>query len=116
MPVTKVDAFVRSKEANGKTLRELAELPYTRGVYLRKITRSMVEIPILPETEIIRGDILTIAGSTRHVDAAVAALGHTDRPVENTDLPDIAASNVICSVISAITYVPDVVRLSRWKT
>ena len=42
----------------------------------------MVEIPILPETEILRGDILTIGGSTRHVDAAVAALGHADRPVE----------------------------------
>ena len=35
----------------------------------------MVEIPILPETEVLRGDILTIAGSTRHVDAAVEALG-----------------------------------------
>ena len=46
----------------------------------------MVEIPILPETEILRGDILTIGGSTRHVDAAVAALGHADRPVESTDL------------------------------
>jgi len=112
MPVTKVDAFVRSKEANGKTLRELAELPYTRGVYLRKITRSMVEIPILPETEILRGDILTIAGSTRHVDAAVAALGHADRPVESTDLAVVAAGIVIGGVIGALTYVAGGVPIS----
>ena len=37
-----------------------------------KITRNMVEMPMLPETEILRGDILTVGGSTRHVDAAVA--------------------------------------------
>ena len=62
MPATQVDVFVRSKAFNGKTLRELADQPFARGVYLGKITRSMVEIPILPETEILRGDILTIAG------------------------------------------------------
>jgi putative transport protein len=112
MPVTKVDVFVRSKEASGKTLRELAELPYTRGVYLRKITRSMVEIPILPETEILRGDILTIAGSTRHVDAAVAALGHADRPVESTDLAVVAAGVVIGGVVGALTYVAGGVPIS----
>jgi len=112
MPVTKVDVFVRSKEANGKTLRELAELPYTRGVYLRKITRSMVEIPILPETEILRGDILTIAGSTRHVEAAVAALGHADRPVESTDLAVVAAGIVIGGVVGALTYVAGGVPIS----
>jgi putative transport protein len=112
MPVTKVDVFVRSKEANGKTLRELAELPYTRGVYLRKITRSMVEIPILPETEILRGDILTIGGGTRHVDAAVAALGHADRPVESTDLAVVAAGIVIGGVVGALTYVAGGVPIS----
>ena len=112
MPVTKVDVFVRSKEANGKTLRELAELPYTRGVYLGRITRSMVEIPILPETEILRGDILTIAGSTRHVDAAVAALGHADRPVESTDLAVVAGGIVIGGVVGALSYVAGGVPIS----
>ncbi len=112
MPVTKVDVFVRSKDANGKTLRELAELPYTRGVYLRKITRSMVEIPILPETEILRGDILTLAGSTRHVDTAVAALGHADRPVESTDLAVVAGGIVIGGIVGALSYVAGGVPIS----
>jgi dissimilatory sulfite reductase (desulfoviridin) alpha/beta subunit len=49
-----VDVFVRSKVVNGKTLREIADLPETRGIYLRKITRNMVEIPVLPETELDR--------------------------------------------------------------
>ena len=91
VPVTVVDVFVRSKAVNGRTLRELADEPYTRGIYLRKIMRNMVEIPVLPETEILRGDILTIGGSTRNVDTAVAAIGHADRPVESTDLAVVAA-------------------------
>jgi putative transport protein len=105
MPVTMVDVFVRSKSMNGQTLRELADRPASRGIYLRKITRSMIEIPILPETEILRGDILTIAGSTRHVDQAVATLGHADRPVESTDLAVVSAGIVIGGLIGALAYV-----------
>jgi putative transport protein len=105
VPVTLVDVFVRSKAVNGKTLRELADLPQTRGIYLRKITRSMVDIPVLPETEVLRGDILTIAGTTRHVDAAVGLLGHADRPVESTDLAVVSAGIVLGGLVGALTYV-----------
>jgi len=112
MPVTAVDVFVRSKAVNGKTLREVADLPETRGIYLRKITRSMVEIPILPETEILRGDILTLGGSIRHVDAAVARLGHADRPVESTDLAVVSAGIVLGGLIGALTYVAGGVPIS----
>jgi putative transport protein len=105
MPVTRVDVFVRGKAVNGRTLRELADLPEMRGIYLRRITRNMVEIPILPETEILRGDILTIAGSVQHVDAATATLGVADRPVESTDIAVVGAGIVIGGLIGAITYV-----------
>jgi len=111
-PVTMVDVFIRSKAVNGKTLREIADLPETRGIYLRKITRSMVEIPVLPETEILRGDILTIAGSTQHVNAAVGLLGHADRPVESTDLAVVSAGIVIGGLIGALTYMAGGVPIS----
>jgi putative transport protein len=103
VPATIVDVFVRSKAVNGQTLRQLADEPYTRGIYLKSITRNMVELPILPETEILRGDILTVGGSTRHVDAFVAKIGHADRPVESTDLAVVAAGIVIGGLIGAIS-------------
>src|SRR5512139_3476715 len=105
MAVTQVDVFVRSKAVNGLTLREIADLPHARGIYLRKITRSMVEIPILPETEVLRGDILTLGGSTKHVDAVVGLLGHADRPVESTDLAVVSAGIVLGGLVGALTYV-----------
>ncbi len=105
VPVTMVDVFVRSAAVNGRTLREIADLPAARGIYLRKITRHLVEIPILPETEILRGDILTIGGSTRHVDSATALLGHADKPVELADLAVVAAGIAIGGLVGALTYV-----------
>jgi putative transport protein len=104
MPATLVDVFVRSKAVNGLTLREIADLAEARGIYLSKITRNMIEIPVLPETEVLRGDILTIAGSTRHVDQAVGLLGHADRPVEATDLAVVSAGIVIGGLLGALTY------------
>src|SRR5258708_5310935 len=61
VPVEGVDVYVTNKEVDGKTLVELAQLPSSRGVFLRKITRGAVatSIPILPNTTIFRGDIPT---------------------------------------------------------
>jgi len=105
MPVTAVDVFVTSKTINGRTLRELADHPAARGIYLRRITRDMIDIPILPGIEILRGDILNVAGSTRHVDAFVAAAGHADRPTETTDLAVVSGGIVIGGLVGALAIV-----------
>lgn len=103
IPVEQVDVFVRSKNYAGNTLRELAEDPLTRGIYLRKILRNLVEIPILPETEILRGDVLTVQGSRLHVEALVLAIGHADRPAEATDLKVVAAGIVVGGLVGALS-------------
>jgi putative transport protein len=99
-----LDVLVTNKKVSGMTLLELAEMPWTRGVYVRKITRSMVELPILAGTEILRGDILTLAGSQRHVEAAVKELGYADRPVETTDIAFLGAGIVLGGLIGALSY------------
>lgn len=103
MPAEVLDVFVTSKEANGKTVAELGQSPAARGIYLRKIVRNLVEIPVLPGTEILRGDVLTLAGSKRHVEAAVQLLGYADRPVEATDLMTVAGGIFLGSIIGAIS-------------
>ena len=103
LPVTAVDVFVTTKAMSGKTLRELADQPFARGVYLRRITRNMVELPLLPETEVLRGDILAIAGNSRHVEAAVKVLGYADRPLETTDLMTVAGGIALGGLIGALS-------------
>jgi putative transport protein len=103
IPVEQVDVFLRNKQFAGKTLREIADEPAARGVYLRKITRNLVEIPILPETEIMRGDILSVQGSRTHIDTFAKAFGYADRPAESTDLMVVAAGIVIGGLVGALS-------------
>ena len=103
-PAEVVDVFVTNKAVGGKTLQEISEPSWARGVYLRKIVRSMVEIPILPGTEIRRGDILTLVGSRRHVEIAIKELGHPDRPVEMTDIAFLGAGIVLGGFVGALSY------------
>jgi putative transport protein len=103
IPVEQVDVFVRNKAISGKTLRELADEPAARGIYLRKIMRNLVEIPILPGTEVLRGDVLTVQGSRAHVDALTKAIGHADRPAEATDLKVVAAGIVVGGLVGALS-------------
>ncbi|MTI02284.1 aspartate-alanine antiporter [Roseibium sp. RKSG952] len=86
IPSEKLDVLITNKDLHGKTLGELGKLPVARGVYVSKLSRNMLELPLLPGTEVHRGDILTILGSKRHVEAAIAEIGYADRPVDTTDL------------------------------
>src|SRR6201984_3864777 len=93
VPVEGVDVYVTNKEVDGKTLTELAELPNARGVFLRKITRgaTATSIPILPNTKIYRGDILTLVGRTQDTAAAAKMVGAVDRPTAVADFAFIGA-------------------------
>jgi putative transport protein len=103
VPATAVDVFVTNPEVSGKTLRELADRPFARGVHVKKISRNLAEIPILPETEVLRGDIVSLAGTTRNVDRAVRALGVADRPLQSTDLMTVAAGILAGGLVGAIS-------------
>jgi putative transport protein len=104
VPVEGVDIYVTSKAADGKTLAELATLPAARGVFLRRITRgaTATDIPILPETRIYRGDILTVVGRTQDTAAAAKSLGFPDRPSDVTDVAFVGAAIVIGALVGAL--------------
>src|SRR3954449_7609227 len=101
-----VDVYVTSKEVDGKTLAELANTPASRGVFLRKITRGAVAtgIPILPNTQLQRGDIVTLVGRTQDITAATKMLGVADRAVDTADVAFIGASIAIGALPGAVVY------------
>jgi putative transport protein len=106
VPIEGVDVYVTSKEADGKTLAALAKAPAVRGVFLRKITRgaTATDIPILPGTELQRGDIVTIVGRTPDTAAATKFLGVADRATDVADVAFIGAAIAIGALIGAIVY------------
>jgi len=106
VPIEGVDVYVTTKEADGKTLAELAQAPGARGVFLRKITRgaTATDIPILPETQLQRGDIATIVGRTPDVAAATKMLGYPDRATDVADVAFIGGAIAIGALLGAIVY------------
>jgi len=101
-----VDVYVTSKDADGKTLTELSKMPTARGVFLRKIVRgaTAVSIPILPDTIIHRGDILTVVGRTQDIAAVAKTLGHADRPSDVADVAFFCGAIVLGALIGALVF------------
>jgi putative transport protein len=106
VPVEGVDVLVTNKDVDGKTLADLATRPDARGVFLRKITRgaTATDIPILPSTEVHRGDLLTLVGRTQDTTAATKMLGVADRPTDVTDMAFVGAAIVIGGLIGALVF------------
>lgn len=106
VPAEGVDVYVTSKDVDGKTLADIATSPAARGVFLRKITRgaTATDIPILPNTPLQRGDIVTLVGRTQDVAAATKMLGRADRVTDVADVAFIGAAIAIGALVGAMVY------------
>jgi putative transport protein len=106
VPVEGVDVYVTSKDVDGKMLSELARLNWARGVFLRKITRgaTATDIPLLPNTKLERGDVVTLVGRTRDIAVAAKVLGYPDRATDVADVAFIGGAIAIGALIGAVVY------------
>jgi putative transport protein len=106
VPTEGVDVYVTNKHVDGKTLAEIAQMPGARSVFLRKITRGAVAtaIPILPDTQLQQGDIVTVVGRTQDIAAATKMLGVADRAVDAADVAFIGAAIAIGALLGAFVY------------
>ena len=105
IPVESIDLVLTSKEANGKTLIDIASSGLARGVFLRKITRgaTSTDIPIMAQTKVNRGDILKISGRKTHVARVEKALGYADRATAATDMIWVGLFIVVFGLIGGLT-------------
>jgi len=112
IPIDGVDVYVTNKTVDGATIADVARRPAQHGVFVRKIARGHAgtSIPILPATQIHRGDILTLAGRKQDVAVAAADLGYADRATDAADIAfiglAIAAGTLIGAIVIPIGTVP----------
>lgn len=112
IPVETVDVVVTSKQLNGQRLIDLSTAPYARGIYINAIRRGSmnVEIPVLSQTALNRGDIINITGSRRHVAEVVKNVGYADRPTNVTSMVlvggGIFVGGLLGSLVLPIAGVP----------
>jgi putative transport protein len=106
VPVEGVDVYVTSKAVDGKTLAELSRMDWVRGVFVRKISRgaTATDIPILPNTRLERGDIVTLVGRTQDIAVATKTLGYPDRATDVADVAFIGAAIALGALIGAVVY------------
>ncbi len=101
--VEKIPVMIANKKCDGITVDGLRSMPEMRGVATARITAAGQSVPVLAKTKLYRGDIVTIAGLQREVDAAAKAIGYADRPGKSTDLVFVGLGIFIGALIGAIT-------------
>lgn len=90
-------------EADADTVLQVGDVIALSGH--RPVLVDEIEAKLgLPGTEVLRGDILTITGSQRHVEIAIKALGYADRPVETTDIAFVCAGIVVGALLGALSH------------
>jgi len=85
IPTLTQDAYVSNAAVAGKPLRELAEQYAERGLFVRRILRGGLAIPVAPGTVILRGDRVSLTGPEAAVNRAVAIVGQGVSLSETTD-------------------------------
>ncbi|TCK44567.1 aspartate-alanine antiporter [Paraburkholderia sp. BL8N3] len=84
----RLDVMLTHRGVHGLTVAEVrarAAPAEARGVFIAAVTRLDSTIPALPETELHRGDVLTLVGARDDVARGAAKLGYIVRATQKTD-------------------------------
>lgn len=93
-----------TKKTSGLTVDQLRAKPFMYGVMIQSITRQGgVQIPVLAQTQLMQGDMLTIMGLPQEVKTAAPAIGCEERPTDQTDMVFVALAIVIGALVGALT-------------
>jgi len=80
VPVTIADIMLMSPTLAGATLGDASREDWTRGLYLRSVSRGGEDIPIAAGVVLERGDVLRIVGPEAVVQRAAARIGAAVTP------------------------------------
>ena len=73
------------------------------GCFLTDITRQGLPLPLLPETVLRRGDVISLTGRATSVDALAAQLGRERKPSDRTDIAIHALALVFGSLLGLLS-------------
>lgn len=97
-----LDITVASKKFDSMTVDELRRQKFMYGVSIKSISRSGVNVPVLAQVKIGRGDVVTVVGLGREVDEVAHRLGYADRRTTKTDLVFVGLGIFIGGLIGTL--------------
>ena len=102
-PVEVLSVLIVNKEVVDKTLADLRHLKYMHGVVVRSLKRAGIQMPILPNTVMQKGDMIELIGIKRDVDQVATHIGYPDRPTNSTDMAFVGLGIVLGGLLGALT-------------
>jgi putative transport protein len=99
VPAEVLDVVVTRPEIDGRTLADLAREESARSVYLRRISRAGMPVPMFAATSVHRGDVLTLVGPARRIADAASHIGVPDRATDVTDMVLVAFGIVVGALV-----------------
>ena len=85
LPVLAADVLLMSPKVGDRTLADLSAEEWTRGLYLRSVSRGGQEVPIADNLVLQRGDMLRLVGPEPVVQKAAATIGAIVAPNPTID-------------------------------
>ncbi|MGY8661644.1 aspartate-alanine antiporter [Bradyrhizobium sp. UFLA05-109] len=85
IPLISADVFLIDAKLAGMNLQEASQQDWTRGLYLRSLSRGGQELPIAPGVVLQRGDLLRIVGPEPVVENAAKNIGVIVAPSTSID-------------------------------
>lgn len=105
IPIESLDVVLSNRALDGRSLAELAKAQFARGVFLSRLTRSGVDMPIGAGSRVDRGDVLSIIGPLPSVERAAAELGYPDRRTSATDMVFVGFGIFLGGLVGLLTVV-----------
>ena len=113
IPVTTADVLLMNPKLAGRDLEDAARENWTRGLYLRSISRGGQEIPVAAGVVLQRGDLLRIVGPEPVVQRAAANIGTVVNPSASIDFVVLELAIFLGGVVGVLaTFSVGSVRIS----
>lgn len=106
IPFSVVEVLLSKPTLSGLALEQVAELDWTRGLFLRSITRGAQQLPIIPGLTLERGDVLSLVGPTPIVDRSIPLLGTVIAPTVKTDFVVLGLAIFIGGIVGILIRIP----------
>lgn len=96
--------MVSAKSIDGKTVKQVLDMPFMHGVSIRSIKRQQsVSVPVRENAVIDGGDMITLVGLPYDVQTAAKAIGRAARQTTATDIIFLALGILVGGIIGVLT-------------
>ena len=107
VPIAGLDVLLINRSLAGRTLGDIGHEDWTRGIYLRSLSRGGQEIPIAVGVVLQRGDVLRLIGRELAVKEAAAKIGAIIAPSSSIDFVVLGLAIFLGGVAGVLLSFPD---------